>query len=164
MEYLPNKKDLGLSVHKTSATYRTSRQGWVKLWVKVSEISSDVLRVLQKLKKQKFYHYITNEGSFEKALSCPWVVKKALITLWTKCASIKKNGLGGNSELIQGHDIYGGITIQSQNHRICRSGRDPQGSSNPTPGLAQDSPKEPHHVPKYHLCTLPDTSEINNIC
>lgn len=32
-------------------------------------------------------------------------------------------------------------TIDSQNHRICWVGRDPSGSSSPTPGPAQDTPK-----------------------
>lgn len=37
-------------------------------------------------------------------------------------------------------------------HRISWLGSDPQGSSSPTPGLAQDHPQESHHMPE--LCQV----------
>jgi len=55
---------------------------------------------------QKFYHYATNHRSFEKALSCSWVVKKALLHFEPSVHPPEKNGARGNPEVICGLDTY----------------------------------------------------------
>lgn len=49
--------------------------------------------------------------------------------------------------------------MRTENHRVCWVGKDPPGSSNPTPGPVQDTPRIPPCAWKRcKLCTKPEVS------